>query len=224
VTVRVLIADDDELVRAGLRTILGGEPGLEIVGDVPDGAAAVTAARGLAPDVVVMDIRMPEMDGLEATRRIVASGPGAPRILVLTTFDLDEYVFEALRAGASGFLLKGGPTAELATAVRVVAQGDALIAPSVTRRLIDRFARPPDRAPAYLPELDELTAREREVLELLGRGRSNGEIADELVVTQHTVKTHVAHILLKLGVRDRVQAVIRLYEAGVIRPAGDSRT
>jgi DNA-binding NarL/FixJ family response regulator len=218
VTIGVLVADDDELVRAGLRTILDAQDGIQVVAAVGDGAAAVQAAAEVAPDVVVMDIRMPVMDGLEATRRIVAAGSATPRIVVLTTFDLDEYVFRALRAGASGFLLKGAPTSELVAAVRVVAGGDALIAPSVTRRLIDRFARSRDTPSAHLPELEHLTAREREVLALVARGRSNVEIAEELVVTPHTVKTHVAHILMKLGVRDRVQAVISLYESGAIRP------
>jgi DNA-binding NarL/FixJ family response regulator len=167
-----------------------------------------------------MDVRMPTMDGLAATRRIVSESSEPPRVLVLTTFDLDEYVYEALRAGASGFLLKGAPTAQVIEAVRVVATGDALISPSVTRRLIDEFARRP-RADARAPaQLDELTARERDVLELVVRGRSNPEIAEELVVSAATVKTHVAHILTKLGVRDRVQAVILLYESGVIRPGG----
>ena len=214
-SIRVVVADDQELVRAGLRTILAAQDDLEVVGEAGDGREAVEAVRRLRPDLVVMDVRMPVMDGLEATRRIVAE-PDPPHVLVLTTFDLDEYVYEALRAGASGFLLKGAPTDQVVEAVRVVASGDALIAPSVTRRLIDEFARRPrpDAPPA--PELEELTEREREVLDLLARGFSNPEIAAELVVTAATVKTHVAHILSKLGVRDRVQAVILLYEAGLI--------
>ncbi|MEA2362033.1 MAG: hypothetical protein QOD71_1178 [Thermoleophilaceae bacterium] len=219
-TVSVLVADDQELVRTGLRTILDAQQDIEVVGEAGDGAEAVDAVRRLRPDVVVMDVRMPTMDGLAATRRIVSESSEPPRVLVLTTFDLDEYVYEALRAGASGFLLKGAPTAQVIEAVRVVATGDALISPSVTRRLIDEFARRP-RADARAPaQLDELTARERDVLELVVRGRSNPEIAEELVVSAATVKTHVAHILTKLGVRDRVQAVILLYESGVIRPGG----
>ena len=212
----VLVADDQELVRAGLLTILGRQPDLEVVGEAGDGLQAVAAVRRLRPDVVLMDIRMPNLDGLEALRRIMADGEPAPRVIVLTTFDLDEYVFTALRAGASGFLLKGTPTEQLVTAVRAVAQGDALIDPSVTRRLIEEFARRPVAAPP--PALDELTSREREVLDLVARGLSNVEIAERLVVSAATVKTHVAHILMKLGVRDRVQAVILLYESGAITP------
>ncbi len=212
----VLVADDQELVRAGLLTILGRQPDLEVVGEAGDGLQAVAAVRRLRPDVVLMDIRMPNLDGLEALRRIMADGDPAPRVIVLTTFDLDEYVFAALRAGASGFLLKGTPTEHLVTAVRAVAEGDALIDPSVTRRLIEEFARRPAAAPS--PALDELTARERDVLDLVARGLSNVEIAERLVVSAATVKTHVAHILMKLGVRDRVQAVILLYESGAITP------
>jgi DNA-binding NarL/FixJ family response regulator len=212
----VLVADDQELVRAGLLTILGRQPDLEVVGEAGDGLQAVAAVRRLRPDVVLMDIRMPNLDGLEALRRIMADGEPAPRVIVLTTFDLDEYVFAALRAGASGFLLKGTPTEQLVTAVRAVAEGDALIDPSVTRRLIEEFARRPAASPP--PGLDELTARERDVLDLVARGLSNVEIAERLVVSAATVKTHVAHILMKLGVRDRVQAVILLYESGAITP------
>ena len=212
----VLVADDQELVRAGLLTILGRQPDIEVVGEAGDGLQAVAAVRRLRPDVVLMDIRMPNLDGLEALRRIMADGEPAPRVIVLTTFDLDEYVFAALRAGASGFLLKGTPTEQLVTAVRVVAEGDALIDPTVTRRLIEEFARRPVTAPP--PALDELTSREREVLDLVARGLSNVEIAERLVVSAATVKTHVAHILMKLGVRDRVQAVILLYESGAITP------
>ncbi len=216
-TVSVLLADDQELVRTGLRTILEGQEDIEVVGEADDGGQAVESARRLRPDVVVMDVRMPTMDGLEATRRI-GSEPDAPRVLVLTTFDLDEYVYEALRAGASGFLLKGAPADQLVHAVRVVSGGEALISPSITRRLIDEFARRPRQDSTSPAVLDELTARERDVLDLIAKGRSNPEIAEELVVSAATVKTHVAHILMKLGVRDRVQAVILLYESGAIEP------
>jgi DNA-binding NarL/FixJ family response regulator len=218
VSTTVLVADDQELVRAGLLTILGRQPDLEVVGEAGDGLQAVAAVRRLRPDVVLMDIRMPNLDGLEALRRIMADGEPAPRIIVLTTFDLDEYVFAALRAGASGFLLKGTPTEQLVTAVRAVAEGDALIDPSVTRRLIEEFARRPAASPP--PGLDELTARERDVLDLVARGLSNVEIAERLVVSAATVKTHVAHILMKLRLRDRVQAVVYAYENGVAQ-AGD---
>ena len=217
-TVRVLLVDDQELVRTGLRAILDRGGDIEVVGEAGDGDLAVRAAARLSPDVVVMDIRMPGMDGLEATRRLVSQAGHSPRVLVLTTFDLDEYVYEALRAGASGFMLKGAPAVQLVHAVRVVADGDALISPSVTRRLLDEFAGRPRADGAPAPALDELTAREREVLDLVAKGRSNPEIAEELVVTPATVKTHVAHILMKLGVRDRVQAVILLYESGAIEP------
>jgi DNA-binding NarL/FixJ family response regulator len=219
-SIGVLVADDQELVRTGLRTILDAQPDIEVVGEAADGEEAVAATGRLMPDVVLMDIRMPAMDGLEATRRIVGDSSRAARVLVLTTFDVDEYVYEALRAGASGFLLKGAPTDQVIHAVRVVASGDALISPSVTRRLIGEFARRPRADAAPPPQLEELTAREREVLELVAQGRSNPEIADDLVVSAATVKTHVAHILMKLGVRDRVQAVILLYESGAIQPGG----
>jgi DNA-binding NarL/FixJ family response regulator len=212
--IRVLLADDQALVRTGFRMILKAEPDLEVVGEAADGEQAVAAARRLAPDVVVMDVRMPNMDGLEATRRILA-GDG-PRVLMLTTFDLDEYVYEALRAGASGFLLKDGPADQLVGAIRAVAAGDALLAPAVTRRLIEAFARQappaPDRA------LAELTTREREVLEQLARGLSNAEIAERFTVGEATVKTHVAHVLAKLGLRDRTQAVVFAYESGLVAP------
>ena len=215
-TIRVLIADDQALVRTGFGVIVAAEEDLEVVGEVGDGFQAVEAARTLHPDVVLMDIRMPVLDGIEATRRI-AAGPRAPRVLVLTTFDLDDYVVEALRAGASGFLLKDADADELLHAIRVVSAGDALLAPSITRRLIEEFARRPtehDRPQA----LEELTPRELEVLLLLGRGLSNGEIARGLVVSDATVKTHVARIFAKLDLHDRAQAVVLAYESGLVRP------
>ncbi len=219
-TIRVVIVDDQAMVRQGFAALLGAQPDLVVVGDAADGAAGVAAARDYAPDVVLMDIRMPVLDGVEATRRIVNPGPGlhSPKVLMLTTFDLDDYVFEALRAGASGFLLKDAPAADLVHAVRVVAGGDGLLAPSVTRRLIAEYAgRPrPDRP---RPErLNALTARETDVLRLIARGRSNTEIADELVVAEQTVKTHVGRILSKLDLRDRAQAVVFAYETGLIVP------
>ncbi|HSI96987.1 MAG TPA: response regulator transcription factor [Gaiellaceae bacterium] len=213
--IRVLIADDQALVRAGFRMILKAEPGIEVAAEAGDGTEAVTLARELAPDVVMMDVRMPVMDGIEATHRIV-DGDAAPRVLVLTTFDLDEYVYEALRAGASGFLLKDAPEEQLIAGIRIVADGGSLFAPAVTRRLIERFAGTRLRKPP--PELAELTPREVEVLRLVARGLSNAEIATTLVVSEHTVKTHVAHLLGKLELRDRVQAVVVAYEAGVVRP------
>jgi DNA-binding NarL/FixJ family response regulator len=220
VTIRVLIVDDQALLRAGFRMILGGEPDLEVVGEADDGTRAIEMAGTLAPDVILMDIRMPNLDGLEATRRIVAGrvDDGSPRIVILTTFDLDEYVYEALRAGASGFLLKDTPPDQLIGAIRVVAAGDALIAPSITRRLIAEFAARPSRQPPPPPGLADLTPRELEVLRLVARGRSNAEIADDLVVSGTTVKSHVARILMKLDVRDRVQAVVVAYESGLVQP------
>jgi len=212
--IRVLLADDQALVRAGFRMILGAEPGIEVVGEANDGSEAVELARELVPDVVLMDVRMPVMDGIEATSRVV-DGETAPRVLVLTTFDLDEYVYEALRAGASGFLLKDAPEEQLVAGIRIVADGGSLFAPAVTRRLIERFAAVQATAP---PSLDELTDRELEVLRLVARGYSNAEVASTLVVSEHTVKTHVAHVLRKLDLRDRVQAVVLAYEAGVVRP------
>ena len=215
---RVLIADDQALVRTGFRMILDAEPDIEVVGEAENGSEAVTLARSLQPDVVLMDIRMPEMDGIEATRRVVAPGDGAaPRVLMLTTFDLDEYVYEALRAGASGFLLKDVPAEQLAAGVRMVAAGDALLAPSITRRLIEEFAAAPAAA-APPPGLDELTPRELEVFKLVARGLSNAEIAEQLIVGETTVKTHVTRLLMKLGLRDRVQAVVLAYEFGVVMP------
>jgi DNA-binding NarL/FixJ family response regulator len=215
--IRVLIVDDQALVRAGFRMILEAQADLEVVGEAGDGSAAIDAVRTLRPDVVLMDVRMPGIDGIEATRRLTEAGvPG--KIVILTTYDLDEYVFDALAAGASGFLLKHVPPEELVRGVRVAASGEALLAPSITKRLIEEFAK--QRAPvrASGTDLKTLTDREREVLTLLGRGLSNPEIAKELKVGEATVKTHVAHVLDKLELRDRVQAVIFAYEIGLIKP------
>ena len=215
--IRVLIADDEALVRGGLRMILEAQGDIEVTSDVEDGRAALEFARRDRPDVVLMDVRMPGVDGLEATRRLLDVPARPPRVIILTTFDLDEYVYEALRAGASGFLLKDVPPEELAAGIRVVARGDALLAPSITRRLIHEFAR---AAPAGAPPpgFSELTAREVEVFKLLARGLSNAEIAAELIVSETTVKTHVARLLMKLGIRDRVQAVVLAYESGLVAP------
>jgi DNA-binding NarL/FixJ family response regulator len=219
VSVRVLLVDDQALIRAGFRMILDAEEDIEVVGECADGTQAVDSARRLTPDVVLMDIRMPEMDGIEATRLIAGHGDGgAPRVLMLTTFDLDEYVYDALRAGASGFLLKDVPAEQLVDGIRVVAQGDALLAPSVTRRLIHEFSRSAARQQSAPASLEELTPRELEVFKLMARGMSNAEIAAELVVSETTVKTHVARVLMKLGIRDRVQAVVLAYESGVVAP------
>lgn len=215
-TIRVLVADDQRLVRAGFRVILECEADMVVVGEAGDGAEALRLTRELDPDVVLMDVRMPTMDGLEAARRIIASS--ATRVLILTTFDADEYIYEALEAGASGFMLKDAPPDQLLAAVRAAARGDALIDPSVTRRLIAQFAklvRPSGEVPA---RLGQLTPRELEVLRLLTRGLSNSEIAEELVVEETTVKTHVSRILMKLNLRDRVQAVIVAYESGLVHP------
>lgn len=216
-SISVLIADDQALVRAGFRMILDAEPAIRVVGEAGDGREAVDLARRLAPDVVLMDIRMPVMDGIEATRQLVQSSGPAGRVIVLTTFDEDAYVRDALRVGASGFLLKDTPPERLVEAIHVVASGDALLSPSVTRRVIAEFATRA-AAPVRPRALDELTAREHEVLVLVARGLSNAEIAVRLVVSETTVKTHVAHILGKLRLRDRVQAVVLAYEAGVVLP------
>jgi RNA polymerase sigma factor (sigma-70 family) len=219
VTVRVLIADDQTLVRAGFRKILEADAEIEVVGEAADGFEAVEAARTLEPDVVLMDVRMPRLDGLEATRRLVdQEKEEGPRVLVLTTFALEEYVYEALRAGASGFLLKDVPPEQLLAGVHVVARGDALLDPTITRSVIEEFAARPAVRRELADKLDELTPREREVFSLVARGLSNAEIARELVVSEGTVKSHVAHVLLKLGLRDRVQSVIYAYEAGVVQP------
>ncbi len=218
--IKVLIVDDQAMVREGFGALLAAQEDIEVVGSAADGAEAVDAVRRHRPDVVLMDVRMPVLDGLEATRRILkAPGLQHPRVIMLTTFDLDDYVYEALRAGASGFLLKDAPAADLVHAVRVVAAGDALLAPNVTKRLIAEFARLASGPRTPLKErIGELTEREREVLSLLTRGRSNAEIATDLFVSEATGKTHVAHVLMKLGVRDRVQAVIYAYEAGLVQP------
>ena len=215
-SVRILLVDDQPLLRTGFRMILEAEPGLAVVGEASDGIQAVELALSLQPDVVLMDIRMPRMDGVEATRRIAGPGrDGTARVLVLTTFDLDEYVVEALRAGASGFLLKEAPPEQLVAGIRTVAAGEQLLAPSVTRRLIERFTA---QAPAAQPAaMDELTPRELEVLQLVARAMTNAEIAAHLFVSETTVKTHVARILMKLGLRDRVQAVVLAYERGLVQ-------
>ncbi len=215
--VRVVIADDQALVRAGFRMILDMQADITVVGDACDGEQAVAAWRRLRPDVILMDVRMPAMDGLEATRRILESGADVCRVVILTTFDLDEYVYAALRAGASGFLLKDVSPEQLIAAVRLVAVGDALLAPSITRRLVERFARPAAPAVSHRA-LSTLTAREVEVLTLIARGLSNAEIAATLFVSEATVKTHVARILPKLGLRDRAQAVVLAYESGLVQP------
>jgi DNA-binding NarL/FixJ family response regulator len=216
--IKVLLADDQSLVRAGFRMILTAEPDIDVVGEAADGREAVAKAATQRPDVVLMDVRMPEMNGIEATRAI-ATGDGAPRVLVLTTFDRDEYVYEALRAGASAFLLKDAPEHQLLAAIRVVADGGSLFSPSVTRRLIEQFAARGAAEPEPA-ELNELTVRELEVLRLVARGLSNAEISSALVVSEHTTKTHVASILQKLGLRNRVQAVVLAYETGVVRVGG----
>jgi DNA-binding NarL/FixJ family response regulator len=218
--IRVLLADDQTLVRDGFRSILEREPDMEVVGEAADGREAVDAARRLRPDVVLMDVRMPAMDGLEATRRLLGD-PDSPRILVVTTFDRDEYVYEALKAGASGFLLKDVRSRQLTEAIRTVAAGESLLSPTITRRLIEEYVRrpPPGQQPV---QLAQLTERELDVLRLIARGLSNQEIAATLVVSEHTARTHVGHILSKLGLRDRVQAIVLAYECGLVQPGGAS--
>ncbi|WP_309128487.1 response regulator transcription factor [Microbacterium sp.] len=222
-TIEVLIADDQAMVRAGFAALLDAHDGIRVTGQAANGAEAVSLSARLDPDVILMDVRMPELDGIEATRRILGpSYPAAkvPRILMLTTFDIDDYVYDALQAGASGFLLKDALPDELVHAVRVVASGDALLAPSVTRRMIEHFSSRRPRTPRAVGALAELTEREREVLTLIGRGRSNAEIGTELFIAEQTVKTHVGKVFAKLGLRDRVQAVILAYDAGLVEPAG----
>jgi DNA-binding NarL/FixJ family response regulator len=222
VSLGVLIADDQALVRAGFRMILEAEEDMDVVGEAADGREAVEEARRLRPDVVLMDVRMPDVDGIEATRRLLGDDGAAAKVVMLTTFDMDEYVYDALRAGASGFLLKDVPPEQLVDGIRAVASGDALLAPSVTRRVIEEFVRrPPNSVRTAPPELAELTARELEVLKLIARGLANAEIANELFISETTVKTHVAHVLMKLKLRDRVQAVVLAYESGLVLPGGD---
>jgi len=211
VSIRVLVADDQSMVRAGFRMLLGGEEDIEVVAEASNGLEAVEKAERFTPNVILMDIRMPELDGLEATRRILAAEATA-RVLILTTFDLDEYVYDALRAGASGFVLKDDPPEQLIAAIKTVAAGDALLSPAVTKRVIEQFSRIPRTSTPK--ELDELSERERDVFRLMARGRSNAEIGQELYISETTVKTHVTHILSKLGLRDRVQAVVLAYQTG----------
>jgi len=218
-SMRVLVADDQSMVRAGFRMLLGGEPDIEVVAEASNGLEAVDKASRFHPTVVLMDIRMPELDGLEATRRILAADDKA-RVLILTTFDLDEYVYEALRAGASGFVLKDDPPEQLLAAIRTVAAGDALLSPSVTKRVIKQFTAIPRPTPPE--EFDELTTREQEVFRLIANGLSNPEIARELYISEATVKTHITHILQKLDLRDRVQAVVLAYQTGLFEPAGSA--
>jgi DNA-binding NarL/FixJ family response regulator len=220
--IRVLVADDQALVRGGLVAMLDAQDDIEVVGEAADGGAAVDEALRLRPDVVLMDVRMPNVDGIEATRRLAAH-PGAPRVLVLTTFDLDEYAYESLRAGAGGFLLKDAPPARLADAVRTIAAGESLLAPAVTRRLVERFVRRPPPDTVRRETFAELTERELGVLKLVARGLANAEIAAELFVSEATVKTHITRILSKLGLRDRVQVVVMAYESGLVEPGAADR-
>ena len=220
-SVRVLLVDDQALVRAGFRMILDAEPDIEVIGEAADGVEAVDFVRLNNTDVVLMDVRMPNLDGIEATRRILGLD-GETKVLMLTTFDMDEYVYEALRAGASGFLLKDVPPEQLVSAILVVAQGEALLSPSVTRRVIEEFTKRPPQREGPPPEIADLTAREVEVLQLIARGLSNAEIAKELFVSETTVKTHVARVLMKCNLRDRVQAVVLAYESGLIRPGANT--
>jgi DNA-binding NarL/FixJ family response regulator len=223
-TLRVVIVDDQELMRAGFTMILNAQPDFEVVGEAEDGRAGVDVCRQVRPDIVMMDIRMPEMDGIEATRLITDDSSLDTKVLVLTTFDLDEYVYAAVRAGASGYLLKDTPPQELLAALRVIADGNALLSPSVTKRLIEEFARQPEIESVDSPQLGDLTERELEVLRLLATGLSNREIATKLYIGEATAKTHVSRVLTKLGVRDRVQAVVLAYEAGVVTPGSPSET
>jgi len=216
--IKVLLADDHALVRNGLRGMLDAQDDIEVVGEAEDGAEAVDRAIELRPDVVVMDIRMPKLDGIEATRRLMQQGDGAPRVMVLTTFDLDEYVYKALQAGAGGFMLKDAPPGQLAEAIRTVAAGDSLLAPAVTKRLVEQFVARPPAETVREERFDELTERELEVLKLITKGLSNAEIGERLFLSEATVKTHVTRVLSKLGVRDRVQAVVLAYESGLVHP------
>jgi DNA-binding NarL/FixJ family response regulator len=220
-TIRVLIVDDEELVRTGFHAILDAHEDISVVGEADDGASGIDAAMRLSPDVVLMDIRMRNVDGLEATRTILARMPKPPRIVVLTTFDYDEYVYEAIKAGASAFLLKDSPQEQLVTAVRVVAAGDALLHPSITRRLIEDFAARPTPRSGTPPELQQLSERELDVMREVARGRSNAEIAERLYLSRDTVKTHLGHVFSKLGLRDRAQVVVTAYETGLIQPGKD---
>jgi DNA-binding NarL/FixJ family response regulator len=221
--IRVLIADDQALMRSGLRMILDGQPDMEVVGEAENGHDALAQAREKQPDVVLMDIRMPKLDGLEATRRLRQAGAPPPRIVILTTFDLDDYVYDALRSGATGFLLKSAPPQQLADGIRAAHGGDALLAPEITRRLIERFVRRPPPGDATPPELVDLTPRELEVLALIAQGLTNAEIAERLVLSDTTIKTHVNHILTKLRLRDRVQAVILAYRSGLADTWGETK-